>query len=162
MNYVELRKKITEMASEIQALESGEVLPPADELLARVDVFIANATATGRRMIELAAGEAVHSGQVPHDLGIFAARAPEQTVGLLAALAGKALKDQLRGHVEKIIAAAPGTITDAERESKLTHLRAELLSTERAEYNAVEEARDAGHEVEHRAEVDARVLLGIA
>jgi hypothetical protein len=158
----EMRARIASIRAAMRGLASDRILKPEAELLASIDEFMETAGATGRELLTRGADYAVMHGSVPLGLNIWNTGNGEQVAGLLAALAPKAMRDALREQVRRRVAEAPATMTDAAREARIAELQAELLDAEKVEYAAVEAARQKGQRIDHRADCDPRVLLGVA
>lgn len=157
----QLRERIAATKTTLRRIESGAIPIPLEDAKAKLDAALHEVAASGQRNIELSAAEILTAGgSVLPLFGIAGHTQNEQLIqGLLAMFL-----PQMRAHMHKALEEQaellPAGQTPQQQAAEIERLRGELLKLEAAEFKAVEEARAAGHDVQHRADLDPSVMLG--
>ena len=160
----ELRARIGQLKQQISGLESGSIPVPLAVAEARIDAALDRAEEVGRRHLRDEAAETVQADRehlprlVPTWRGSIDA---EKVEGLLVLTARKVLRKELVDAAAAQIQAAGGAMTAEQQAARLAELQTELLDLEVTEHGEVEKARAAGQLIEHRADIDPAVLLGL-
>lgn len=146
-----LRASITETKRRIVRLKAGSFPAPLHIVTARIDAWLGDLKATGSRILADAAEGALTDGRVGP---IFT---PQNVEAIFIALHEDALRKRLHAEAAAASAEAGETVDPAIAPALIEKLEAELLELERRDFEAAEKL-----EIPQRADMDARVLLGIA
>lgn len=160
----ELRERIGQLKQQIGALERGDVPVPIAIAEQRIDAALEQAEQAARKHLRMEAELAVSpsSDYLPRLLDIYRGQ-PDTDVlaGLLVLTGGKALRKTLVEFAQAHIDAAGGSLSAEQQTARLAELKDQLLDAEMAEHAEVEKSRAAGQQIEHRADIDPAVLLGL-
>lgn len=172
-NIAALREKISATKARIAQIESNAVPFPIEQAIARADAMVDAAAAQGRKNLRASVSELPfpESGEAVPALiplqrlfvgGSYAAVDFDAVVGFVALFSGDAIRAAMRAELQAIYADLPKPMAAGEQGKAVGELRNTLLELEREEFAAVETARATGTRIDHRADINPAVMLGLA
>lgn len=159
-NITLMRDRITKLRIEARQLEHGVPLPKADAI-ARIEGAIDALSERGAETLATAAQGARYERGVIDLARMADDGSPLGALEILALVDAVALKKKASAAVNALYSDGPEGLSTKDRSQRLAEIERETLQAEADEYRAVEEARAAGANIEHRADIDPRVLLGL-